>query len=88
MQGTAPDGWLGSLETQAAELAELRRRERRTVLNRTATGASAPSETLEVLDAIRVLDRMGYHAWRICHHLAGPETVNPAAIETQPHRDE
>jgi hypothetical protein len=39
------------------------------------------TEVLEVLDAMRWLERVGYHTWRISNYLGGagkPETVAPA----------
>ena len=71
LRGRGAPGWLAEVEQGAAELIELRRRERPNILDRTAEGASAPGQALELLDAMRWLDRLGYHAWRICRYLAG-----------------
>lgn len=52
-------------------LAASRRRHRTLTLARTASGAWEPGEAGELLDAMRWLDRLGYHSWRLVHHLAG-----------------
>ncbi|HSW37962.1 MAG TPA: Na/Pi symporter [Acidobacteriota bacterium] len=69
MRNDSPDLWLIRVERQAAELAELRRRERPVILQQSAGDASGSTEALELLDAMRWLDRIGYHAWRISHYL-------------------
>jgi phosphate:Na+ symporter len=76
LRGGAPDDWQPRLEREALDLVELRRRQRPMILQQTAGGASAPARALDLLDAMRWLDRLGYHVWRICHYL-GRE--NPSA---------
>lgn len=71
LRGEAADGWLARLEQATADLAQLRRLERPKILQQTAGGISAPSRALDLLDAMRWLDRLGYHTWRICHYLRG-----------------
>lgn len=73
LRGVAPDNWLNQLEQAAADLAELRRKERPTILQQTAGGTSEPTRALDLLDAIRWLDRLGYHTWRICHYLGAQD---------------
>lgn len=78
LQGKAPADWGAQVERAAAALAELRRQERPTVLKQTATGRGEPVKALEILDAMRWLDRVGYHTWRISNYLGGdgkPEVV-------------
>ncbi len=70
LQGTASADWLAKLETQALELAELRRGQRLTILGQTAAGIHTPAEALAALDAVRWLERVTNHTWRACHHLA------------------
>ncbi len=82
---TASDRWLDDVTTEAARLAELRRDERPRVLNATSDGSYAPAEALEVLDAMRWLDRVGYHTWRSCHYL---DARPPAAKADPPHPPE
>jgi phosphate:Na+ symporter len=74
LRGSAADDWLTQLEKAAADLAELRRLKRPMILQQIAGGKSAPARALELLDAIRWLDRVGYHTWRICHYLGADES--------------
>lgn len=60
------------IESIARELADMRRRQRIVVLERTAAGEAGAGEALVALDAMRLLDRMAYHMWRIAHHLQTP----------------
>lgn len=55
----------------AHELADLRREERPHLLRETAVGREHPARALEVLDALRWLDRVSYHTWRLCQHVGG-----------------
>jgi phosphate:Na+ symporter len=84
LRGGAPDGWLTRVQHQASELAEVRRQERPLILQQTAGGASAPAQALEVLDAMRWLDRVGYHTWRLCNYLGGDGKPEPALTEANP----
>lgn len=86
--------WLSEVENRAAALVDLRRRERPLILEQTAGGKSAPVQALQLLDAMRWLDRLGYHTWRIANYLAGdgkPETfandVSLSAEEAAAERD-
>lgn len=84
LRGEADDDWLARLEQSAADLAQLRRLERPKILQQTAGGASAPSRALDLLDAMRWLDRLGYHTWRICHYLGADDPLadlNPVASD-------
>ncbi len=62
--------WMVQMERQAQALAELRRNERLVILRQTAHGKQSPFDALEALDAIRWLERVTYHTWRLCHYLA------------------
>ena len=73
LRGEAANDWLAQLEQAAADLAQLRRLERPKILQQTAGGISVPSRALDLLDAMRWLDRLGYHTWRICHYLGGED---------------
>jgi phosphate:Na+ symporter len=77
-----PPGWLAKVATSAAHLADLRRQERPKVLNATSGGTFAPVEALEVLDAMRWLDRVGYHTWRLSHYLDANLTSDAKASST------
>jgi phosphate:Na+ symporter len=70
LSGEAPADWLATLEQYALRLAEMRRDERLAILNDTATGRHAPNQAMATLDALRWLERVAYHVWRICNHLA------------------
>jgi|GEM_PF-6239324 len=48
----------------------MRRDERLAILNDTATGRHAPDQAMATLDALRWLERVAYHVWRISNHLA------------------
>jgi phosphate:Na+ symporter len=78
LRGGAAADWLARVELKAAELAEFRRKEREAILESTAGAATPPARALELLDAIRWLDRIGYHTWRLCHYL-GREDASDSA---------
>lgn len=78
LHGRGPADWLERVERHARALAEIRRHERTGVLEQTATGDWPPGEALALLDAVRWLDRVGYHTWRVANYLGGegkPETA-------------
>ncbi|MBX3731502.1 MAG: Na/Pi cotransporter family protein [Verrucomicrobiae bacterium] len=83
-----PESWEVTVASKAADLAELRRLDRPLILRETATGRSDPSTALELLDVIRWLDRLGYHAWRITHHLAHEDPSAQTLAEPDPFPDE
>jgi phosphate:Na+ symporter len=83
LQGTAPPDWLATLERLAAELAELRREDRLTLL-RQASAAGGPLQALEATDAVRWLERTGYHAWRACSYLTHGTLPDAPAPEEAP----
>lgn len=78
--GGAPEAWLEQVERHAAALAQQRRTARPLVLAQTAQAHADPTHALEVLDAMRWLDRVGYHTWRICHYLAGNANTEPPGV--------
>lgn len=65
--------WLGDVRQTSLSLSELRRRDRLLMLQATAFGSWDPDRALGLLDTVRWLDRLSYHAWRISHHLSGGE---------------
>lgn len=69
--------WLDRVREDAAKLADLRRQERPLILEQTAGRAYDPAHALELLDAMRWLDRVGYHTLRISHYLAGDPSAAP-----------
>lgn len=87
LRGEAPPDWPEVIKAGALELADLRRRERPAVLRQTAVGVWKPGPALEVLDAMRWLDRIGYHAWRIANYLAGDGSPESEATPEPAHPD-
>jgi len=63
-------------------MAGLRRADRARILEETASGKIDPARARELIEALKRLDRLAYHAWRAAHHLraADPEgTVSEEA---------
>lgn len=87
LHGDGPPDWLERLASTSRELSDLHRQARPAVLKRTASGGD-PAEALETLDAMRWLDRVGYHAWRIGHYLGGEGTPEPPPPDGQAHPEE
>ena len=88
LRGEGEDDACARVERLASELAELRRKERPLILQETAGGASPPVQALELLDAMRWLDRLGYHAWRICNYLSGEGKVEVSLSDATARPDE
>lgn len=84
LRGAGPPDWVAQIERQALQLADFRRRERPVLLQQTAGGASGPAEALALLDAMRWLDRLGYHAWRISNYLGGDMRPEPGQATSEP----
>ncbi len=59
----------GGLEAAWETLQDRGRTYREAVLEQVAAGAVDAAEGIERLDAVRSARRVGYHAWRIAHHL-------------------
>jgi phosphate:Na+ symporter len=57
------------MEPLSLDIAERRRNHRPVVLERTASGQVDPEVGLQVLDAMRWVDRAVYHVWRATYHL-------------------
>jgi len=73
LRSEADRGWLAQLAREATQLAELNREQRPALLHETAGGEWAAADALDALDALRWLNTVTYHSWRVCHHLAGEE---------------
>jgi phosphate:Na+ symporter len=78
LRGTAPAGWLNTVEEKSRHLAERFRLNRPAVLKQTADGEWAPHVALHMLDAMRLLERTGNHVVRICNHLGTVVPREPA----------
>jgi phosphate:Na+ symporter len=61
-----------------------RRRHRAWLLAETAAGLESPDETQRKLEAMRWVDRVGYHAWRALHHLAGAPSAGSSQVYVEP----
>lgn len=61
-----------AIEQDARALTRLRKEGRLTILRQTVDGNWGPFEALEAMDAMRWLERVGNHTWRICHYLSEP----------------
>lgn len=62
---------LDALAARAAELADLRRQQRATTLAAAGMGEVSAEEAIARVEAVRLLDRLAYHAWRSAAHLTG-----------------
>jgi phosphate:Na+ symporter len=77
--GRASVDWLTDMERQAKVLADLRRDERLGILRQTAIGQRSAFEALDALDAVRWLERVSYHTWRLCYYLAEENMMEAGA---------
>ncbi|HMP88616.1 MAG TPA: Na/Pi symporter [Kiritimatiellia bacterium] len=82
LHGGAEDNWVQHVGSSAASMAELRRQNRPIVLQETAGGKASPSDAMALLDAMRWLDRLCYHAWRISHYL-GEEPTRDSSTQNK-----
>jgi phosphate:Na+ symporter len=69
-QREGADDLVRHLAEASARQAEARRRYRVRLLEETAAGQIDPEQTQRLLESMRWVDRVGYHAWRTLHHLA------------------
>ncbi len=73
----------------AAKLADLRRESRPRFLAESGQGRlAAAMDPLLMLDAMRWLDRLGYHTWRLVVHLHPARDVMPSSLARDAHPDE
>lgn len=82
----APAGWEHSVEENSKRLAEARRQGRVSILN--DGPSTSPEHTLQLLDALRWIDRVGYHTWRICIHLPSSTSSALEIHKPDPHPDD
>ncbi len=75
-----PDAPLPDLSGAMAEIAELRRGERKRLLEETAAGRMPPREAEESIEAIRWADRVAYHVARAVYYLQPPPARGVEAI--------
>ncbi len=81
LRGFESGPWLAAVRQKSEYLGEANRRERPQLLQKSAAGVWLHSEVLDVLDALRWLNTVGYHAWRISHYLGGGSPETPEAGE-------
>lgn len=62
------------------KVAKIRRRQRELLLAHTALGEVHPDVAQQQLAAMRWVDRVGYHLWRMCHHLTDLATGLDTAV--------
>ncbi len=75
---------IGRIKNLSYQLAELRRKERATLLEETANRNIDPGAAGRVLKGLRWFDAVGYHVWRASHHL----TSSDSAQEEPPGKEE
>lgn len=78
LTNSEPEPLLRDVETKSQHLRSIRMNERPAILHETIEGKFKAEDALQLLDAMRWLDSIGYHAWRICTYL----TMNGNAITT------
>lgn len=64
------------LQATSQDIAARRREGRPRLIGATARGELDPSRSARVLEAVRWLDRIGYHSWRAAHHLAAADPTS------------
>ena len=81
-EGGTDSDWPARVNERAQALLELRREQRPVILSQTANGDAPPARALELLDAMRWLDRLAYHVVRIVDHLReeGPVETGDAVL--------
>ena len=57
------------MEKKSLSVADLRRDQRKVILEKTAALGIDPNAALEELEAMRWADRLAYHIWRVTYHL-------------------
>lgn len=68
--GQGEEGWLDGMADSATQTSEERLRERPVILHQHSSEWT-PSQILGLLDAIRWVERISHHTWRVCHYLSG-----------------
>jgi len=79
LTGHPPSDWRPSMQALAASIAQTHHEERAAILSRTAGGSLDPLEALSTLEALRWLERVAHHVWRIAHHLIDDTAAVPPA---------
>ena len=69
------------MEGKSLSVAEIRREQRKIVLEKTAALGIDPNTALEELEAMRWADRLAYHIWRVTHHLQEDQPEDDLEVE-------
>lgn len=77
-------------EEMSVELAGARRRQRSQIFEATASGQITPADGIGLVESMRWIDRLGYHAWRTLYHLRPVGVLegtaqNEVPAESEPH---
>jgi phosphate:Na+ symporter len=72
---------LESIARFSHAMADMRRTGREEILAGVPVGEDRGAQALKILDALRWLDRIGYHTWRAMDHLGGTADKSIAEIE-------
>ena len=72
LQGIPGEVTVEMIQDASRSIAHIRKRQREKVLDRTAEGHLETDDALKQMEAVRWIDRMGYHLWRTVFHLVTP----------------
>lgn len=77
------DDVVGRIAAMSQSIAQWRKAERARLLETSSQGGASADQSLQLLDTIRWIDQIAYHAWRITHYLSpdgasveSPDRVN------------
>ena len=69
LEGHPPDDWRTTMESLATTVTARHHEARVAILRQTADGGRGPLEAMSALDALRWMERVAHHVWRIGHYL-------------------
>jgi phosphate:Na+ symporter len=89
LRGQAPDDWRSTMQRHVRGIETLHRDERLAILKQTAGGGHDPLQAMASLDALRWLERVSNHAWRVSYYLAeSADSRDSSGGESPPPVDE
>lgn len=71
------------MEKKSLSVADIRREQRKAILDKTAALGIDPNTALEELEAMRWADRLAYHIWRVTHHLREDQPEDDLKVEAK-----
>lgn len=74
---TGQNGWVAGVAATSRALSEWRRGERAQLMESAAAAQWDTRDAMEAADAMRWLDSIGYHVWRISNYLGGDAALEP-----------